>query len=544
MRPARLLLALAPAAFVAVFALYPVGVVLVRGLGGDGIGGEGSGLDVGGTLAVLAEPRTLRAMWTTVYLSLAGTAVSLLLGLPAAWALYRLRWPGARTLRSVLSVPFVLPTIVVAAAFTALLGSSGPMGWLGWDQSPAAIVAALAFYNVSVVLRVVGTAWAGIDSRREAAAATLGATRAQVLRHVTLPALLPAIRAAAAVTFLFCATSYGVVLVLGGSRIATIETEIALQLTLFLDLRAAAVLAIVQLVFVGAVIALTGAGRTVGWSPAAIKGRRARAAQAPAIAAATLPAVALFAVPAVALIERSLRTADGHSLANFAGLLAQPERAVLAVPVGQAILNSLAAGAVAAALAVGLGLLVVTLLAHQSRGARALDAIVALPLGVSAVVIGIGVLLAYSATALGGSWWLVPAVQTLVALPLAVRAMAPAARAVSPRARAAAASLGAGPWRVWRHVDWPALRAPAGVAAAFAFAVSLGEFGATSFVARPDAPTLTTAIYRLLGRPGIESVGQAFAASVVLAAMVAAVMMVSERAASARALEHEWGGRA
>ncbi len=147
-------------------------------------------------------------------------------------------------------MPFVLPTVVVGVAFRTLLAPSGPLGVLGLDGSPVAIVAAMVFFNLAVVVRTVGSMWEHLDPRREQAAAALGATPRQVLRTVTLPALAPAIVAAASVVFLFCATAFGVVLTLGGLRYSTVETEIYLLTTQFLDLQAAAALSLLQLVVV------------------------------------------------------------------------------------------------------------------------------------------------------------------------------------------------------------------------------------------------------------------------------------------------------
>ncbi|WP_084038724.1 iron ABC transporter permease [Demequina sp. NBRC 110053] len=524
------LLALIPLAFLGLFFLWPLGSVLVHGLF-DG------GFDVAGTWAVVTSSRTADAVVTTALLASAGTVGSVLLGVPGAYVLYRLRWRGQRAVRAVVAVPFVLPTIVVAAAFSALLGRSGPLGLLGLDQSVAAIIAALVFYNVSVVVRVVGGAWAGLDPATAAAAATLGADRRRVFAHVTLPALVPAIASAASVVFLFCATAFGVVLVLGGTRVRTLETEIYLQVNQFLDLRAAAVLSILQIVFVALAL----------WLSAAARRRRERVlggrsldgtrpfvrADAWVAAPVLLTLGVLVAAPMYALVERSLRTLDGHGFDHYMALFGEPGRTVLPVSVAQAAVNSLVTAAIAAAVACVVGQVVAALLTRRSRRSGALDAVVMLPLGVSAVVVGLGMLLTLNRPVLGidlrGSWWLVAMAQAVVALPLVVRTLVPSARAIDPRLRFAAATLGASPWRVWTRVDWPLLRRAFGLAVGFAFAIALGEFGATTFVARPDRPTLPTAIYRLLGRPGIESIGMAFAAAVVLAAMTAAIMMVSER---------------
>lgn len=522
-------LAAVPLAFLGLFFLWPLVAVLGRGLF-DG------GFDLGGLAEVVASSRTADAVVTTLVLAAAGTAGSLALGLPGAYALYRLRWRGQRAVRAVAAVPFVLPTVVVAAAFTALLGRSGPLGGLGLDQSLIAIAAALVFYNVAVVIRVVGGAWAAMDPSTALAARTLGADRRRAFAHVTLPALAPAIGSAAAVVFLFCATSFGVVLVLGGTRVRTVETEIYLQVNQFLDLRAAAVLSVLQLAFVA--LALGGAEwarrrRERSLGTRRLDGTRPLAGRDRWVVAGILAVLAaVLATPMWALVERSLRTRDGYGLDHYAALLTESGLGGLPVPMWQAAVNSMAAASVATAIATGLGLIVAALLTRRTGRSTLLDSVVMLPLGVSAVVVGLGMLLTLNRSVLGvdlrGSWWLVPIAQAVVALPLVARTLVPASRGISPHMRAAAATLGASPWRVWRTVDWPLLKKPFGLAAGFGFAIALGEFGATTFVARPESPTLTTAIYRLLGRPGIESIGMAFATAVVLAAMTAAVMMASE----------------
>src|SRR5690606_29053718 len=162
------------------------------------------------------------------------------------------------------------------------------------------------------------------------------------------------------------------------------------------------------------------------------------------------------------------------------------------------------------------------------------DALFMLPLGVSAVTVGFGFLIALDrpfglALDLRGSPVLVPIAQAVVAVPLVVRTVLPVLRAIDSRLHDAAAVLGAGPARVLADVDWPVAARSLGLAVGFAFAVSLGEFGATSFLARPDRPTLPVVIFRLLGRPGAENLGMALAACVLLGALTAAVMGLAER---------------
>jgi thiamine transport system permease protein len=154
-----------------------------------------------------------------------------------------------------------------------------------------------------------------------------------------------------------------------------------------------------------------------------------------------------------------------------------------------------------------------------------------LPLGVSAVTLGFGFLITLDRPPLDlrESPLLVPIAQALVALPLVVRILVPVLTGVDDRQRQAAASLGAGPLRTALTVEAPVLWRPLLAATGFAFAVSLGEFGATSFLVRPETPTLPVVIYRLIGSPGQLNYGSAMAASVILAATAAAVVLLVER---------------
>jgi thiamine transport system permease protein len=163
----------------------------------------------------------------------------------------------------------------------------------------------------------------------------------------------------------------------------------------------------------------------------------------------------------------------------------------------------------------------------RGRGPRRLP----LPLGTSAVTLGFGLLITFAVPPfdLRSSWVMVPIGHALVAIPLVVRTVLPVLRAVDPRLREVAATLGASPLRAWRTVDLPVLGRALGVGAGMAAAVSLGEFGATSFLARADAPTLPVQIGRLLSRPGEANVGQAAALSVVLVVITALVVVLAER---------------
>jgi thiamine transport system permease protein len=245
--------------------------------------------------------------------------------------------------------------------------------------------------------------------------------------------------------------------------------------------------------------------------------------------------VVFVATPLLTLVNGSLH-ADGHwTLANYRGLNRIGD--ALTASVVDALVTSLRTAVDATWMSLLLGLTVSVLVTRRSRSrterrARSvLDGLFMLPLGVSAVTLGFGFLIALGRPPLDlrDSPLLVPIAQALVALPLVVRTLAPVLAGVDPRLREAAASLGAGPLRAVLTVDLPALWRPLLAATGFAFAVSLGEFGATSFLARDDHPTLPVVIYRLLNHPGAADYGRALAASVVLAVTVAVVMAGVDR---------------
>ncbi|HPV81371.1 MAG TPA: ABC transporter permease subunit, partial [Dermatophilaceae bacterium] len=465
-------------------------------------------------------------------------------GVPVAHALYRLALPGRRTLRAIVAMPFVLPTVVVGVMFRSLLAEGGALGGLGLDGEWGGILAAFVFFNLAVVVRTVGAAWEGLDRRPEEAAATLGAGPATVFRTVTLPALAPSIISAASIVFLFCATAFGVVLTMGGLAYGTVETEIYLLTTALFDLRGAAVLSVVQLVAVVAMLLLADRAR----SRDAGTQRAAKSAIAPGRVTAyamgsviaTVLAVAFVAVPVLALVVRSLRRQGEWTLDYYLALGrvgGADGRSALPVTVWEALGTSWRIAIDATILAVVLGLLVAVLVSRPARSPgglrwrRLLDGVVMLPLGVSAVTVGFGFLITLDRPPLDlrTSPVLIPIAQAIVALPLVVRTLAPVLRAIDDRQRQVAATLGARPWQVLATVDLPIIWRPLLAAVGLALAVSLGEFGATSFLARPDSPTLPVVIYRLIGRPGVDNLGMALAASVILAVVTVTVMGVVER---------------
>ncbi|MPY41066.1 iron ABC transporter permease [Streptomyces phyllanthi] len=523
-----------PVAFFGVFFAYPVAAIVARGLKVDG------GWRFGRIAEVLGDSAIRHVLWFTTWQALVSTALTLLIALPGAYVFARFDFRGKRTLRAVVTVPFVLPTVVVGTAFLALVGRGGLLDEL-WgvrlDTTVWAILLAHVFFNYAVVVRTVGGLWAQLDPRQEEAARMLGASSLKAWRKVTLPALAPAVAAAALMVFLFTFTSFGVVQILGGPTFSTLEVEIYRQTSEIFDLSTAAVLTLVQFAAVGAVLAVHAwtvrrretALRLVNPS---VTARRPRGAGQWALLAGVLATVVLLLVlPLAVLVERSFHA---PGFAYYKELTADDSGIFLVAPI-EAVRNSLEYAVTATAIAVVVGGLAAAALTRRDAGplgrvARGFDALLMLPLGVSAVTVGFGFLIALDEPPLDlrASWILVPLAQALVGVPFVVRTMLPVLRAVDARLREAAAVLGASPWRVWREVDLPMVRRALLIAAGFAFAVSLGEFGATVFIARPDHPTLPVAVARLLGHPGDLNYGQAMALSTILMVVCAVALLVLE----------------
>ncbi len=543
------LLYLVPLLFLGLFFFYPLLSIFALSFAPQGV------IDLAALRSLVSTDYYVHILWFTLWQAVVSTALTVLLALPGAYVFARYQFRGKSLLQALTTIPFVLPTIVVANAFTAWLGPRSRlnlllMALLGTDRPPIdlqytiwIILLAHVFYNYTVVLRIVGGFWSNLNPRLEEAARVLGARPRDVLWQVTLPLLAPAIAAAALLVFIFCFTSFGVILILGGPRFATLEVEIYRQTVNLFNLPLAAALALVQILFTFALMwvytrlqartALPLDLRPRRQTQRRITGRRDRLIVGINVALM----LALLVSPLVALVERSLSVDGGLSLQYYAELFVNRRASILYVPPIQAAVNSLGFAAATVVLALALGIIGASRLARpaQRAGERRLQALLdplfMLPLGTSAVTLGFGFIIALDKPPLDlrTSLLLVPLAHTLVAFPFVVRSVLPVLRGVKPSLREAAAVLGAGPLRVWREVDLPIVGRALLVAAVFAFTISMGEFGATVFIARPETPTLPVAIYRFLGQPGALNYGQALAMSTLLMLICAAGMVAIER---------------
>ncbi|MHB8112931.1 MAG: ABC transporter permease [Bellilinea sp.] len=519
-----------------------------------------------GEAAVTAAPqanlleRITRPLGFTFYQAVLSTLATLALGLPAAYVFGRYTFPGKSLLRVLTTLPFILPTVVVAAAFNALIG---PRGWVNLGlmnlfdltapplqmlNSLPAILIAHVFYNTTIVIRVVGSAWSQLDPRMEQASRVLGATPLKTLREVTLPLLRPAILAAGLLVFMFDFTSFGVILLLGGPQFATLEVEIYIQAMHMLNLPLAGLLSAVQL--------LCTLGLTIAYSRASLhlnvplaprlqgEGmRRMRTWREKLLVGVTIILLAvLLVLPLAALGARSVVRLEadrgerggvqtGLTLDYYRELFVNRRLSLFYVPPIEAARNSLVYAGATVLFSLTLGFLASSALARRARINRVLDPLLMLPLGTSAVTLGLGFIVVFNRPPFdpGSFPLLIPLAHSLVALPFVVRTLLPALRSIPISLRQAAGVLGASPLRTWWEVDLPIIARAALVSAVFAFTISLGEFGATSFLARPEYPTLPVAIYRFIGQPGALNYGQALAMSTLLMLVCGLGILLIER---------------
>jgi thiamine transport system permease protein len=448
----------------------------------------------------------LKPLGFTIAQALVSTVLTLCIGLPGAYVLSHYQFPGRDLLKALLIVPFILPTVVVSACFNSLLGPSGVineflMTLLRLETPPIllmnsfwAIILGHVFYNTSIVLLIVAEAWSKLNPGYSASARVLGAGRLQTTIKVIFPLLAPAILSASLLVFIFDFTSFGVVLLLGGPLYATLEVEIYVQAIQMLNLRMATILSLIQILMtLGLSLVYTRVSRrqAIELNPIFKPGvslKRAPVYQKVLSLAVLLILFLLFFSPLVALVIRSLaistKDLHGNIWTYYLALLINRSNDLFYVPPAEAIINSLRFGLITVAVTVPLGILAVMALKQPSRVNRLMEPILMLPLGSSAVTLGLGLLLVYNDTWLYQIYFpvLLPVAHALVAFPMVVRVLQPALEAIPLSLTQSARTLGATPRQVFRSVYLPILRGSILVSVIFTFSISLGEFGATTFL--------------------------------------------------------------
>jgi len=511
-----LLLLAGPVFFLLLFFYYPLGSVLVGGLTD-----HNGRISLAVISALLRDPYYLKIIGFTVWQAILSTLLSVLMGLPGAYLLARYDFRGKRLIQALTTVPFVLPSIIVVLGFVRFFGNNGVlnrflMTLFALEEPPLkvlyslqAILLAHAFYNFPIVVRIVSLLWRRIHPATEEAARSLGAHGFRLFWRVTLPQILPGILSAAALVFIFCLLSFAIVLVLGGGpRYSTLEVEVYRLAKVSLDLKTGSALALVgaliSLLFLYAYIK---AQQRSSFSERMVENydrpRLASMLRSPRgmfyLLYLLLMAVVILA-PMVTVVAYSFQVRSGWG--QRAVSIEWYRRIFSGGAYLRAVLNSLFFGTMTVLLALPLG----TLLAYvgsRSRfaGSQLLQALVMLPIGISSIILGLGYLKAYRNFPwhIVGSWYAIVFAHTVIAYPFVIRVASATFRKMKPSLPEAARSLGAGPWRLFWHLELPLARFALITGAAFAFGISVGEINATLMLYNEKMITIPVMIYRLIG---------------------------------------------
>jgi thiamine transport system permease protein len=489
-------------AFVLAFALLPVAVLFATSLAASGGGA--------GVLAALASPLDQRAIMNSLEQGGLSALFAVALGYPAGVFVGRYDWPGRGVVRSLILVPFLLPSLVVVLGVLDLFGPAGllapSLGWFG--AGVPGVVAVNLVFNVPIVVLLTAAGCEAAAPDLEEAVAVLGGSPGRAFRDTWGRPTWVGAAAGGLLTFLFSALSFAPPLLLCKDRCFTLEVRVYQLDQTLLDPPGAGVLALVAV----ALLLLP----TVGYlllvrrlrAPAGRRPARARPLRSAGLAGRLLGLEAILVLGATvavlaAVLLRTLAPVPGGSVGSAWTTLFGPTTAArLGVSVPDVIGNTLLFAGGAAA--IGLLLSVPATLAVLRRPGRGtvLGVLLFAPLLVSPVVLAFG-LATFWRPLLGGEstvWALVLVSQSTLALPFVLQSLTLGGGGLSPAAREAAQTLGASPWGAFLDADLPRLRDGLVTASLFAFALGLGEFTATNFLVTPRYTTLSVALYGLEGR--------------------------------------------
>ncbi len=495
--------------------------------------------------------KTLKFTFKEAFLS---TVITMAAGLLCAYVFSTYKFPGKRICMSVITVPFMLPTVVVAAGMNAWLGPKGVLNTLlmrvfSLETAPlrvmntyGIIIFTHVFYNTSLVIRMVSNSWKLIDKNIILAAKNLGGRAKDVFFEIIFPLLRPSLISAALLTFLFDFTSYGVVLLMGGPKYKTLEVEISYQTLQVLDLKTAGVLSLIQMVITLLIVFWERRLKVseIRFSTVKVFDENLRPAKkiGERLTVAVIIGIVMLItiLPMFSLLFRSFYVpgsdvrgtgaGTGFSLIYYKSLFINERNSYFFVRPGKAIFYSFL-NAFYCSMTTLIAGMMICILVRSNRSWRFLNSFILLPIGTSAVTLGLGYLIAYRKSLTSG--WITPLAHSIVVLPFVIRTLQPAVEHIPPTMWQSAALLGAKPLDILRKIDLPILRRSIINSIVFSFTISMGEFGATSFLTRPERPTLPVAIYNYLSKPGGLNYGQAMAmSSILLVISIAAIFIISD----------------
>ncbi|MCF7940389.1 MAG: iron ABC transporter permease [Spirochaetia bacterium] len=500
--------------------LIPVGMVLIGAFRAP----DGS-LTAANLLDVAADPYSWRIAWFTFLQAAVSTLAALALGLPGAYILSHYQFRGKRLLQSLSQLPFVLPSILVVLGFVIFFGNSGVLNRALMDlfdlseppvrllYSFKSIILAHAFYNFPIALSMIASFWEQLNHRQEYAALTLGAQPMRVFASVTAPRLMPAITAAASMIFLFCFTSFSIILVLGGGpRFTTLEVQIYQLARVRFDLPHAAAFALFSLAISSGVLIFY--IRSQHWMQRAsadlsysLQPKAPRRTHRVLIMLYGVIAGLLIIAPLGAIAVRSFQAPvfrTGTSVWTFRWyeqLIGAGSTPGSFTGSSSAIVTSLSIASIVTLItipsALSLGTLIIRL---ERRASMTMETILMLPMAISSVILGLGYsIIARMIPVEHITYLLIIGAHTVITLPFMLRAILPTYRTIHAAYTPAALILGARPFRTFLDIQLPLLSRAIASGAIFVFAISIGEMHATMLLSDARVVTIPILLYRLIG---------------------------------------------
>ncbi|MHC1604490.1 MAG: ABC transporter permease [Candidatus Methanofastidiosia archaeon] len=523
----------------AIFLAYPLSLVFLWGFGGE------RGFSLNYFFEILNTAHYIKVMVFTFEQALLSTAITLLLGFPGAYIFSNFDFRGKSYLLAILTVPFVLPSVLVVLGFVIFFGNTGIVNSILIDTfnlkapplqilySWEAIVLAHAFYNIPLVFRLVSSVWSQIDDNLVDAARGLGASRWQAFLKIELPLMSQAVLSAGMLTFIYSFTSFAIVLALGGVKYTTIEVSIYHIMHIYGKHGLSSALAILQLVFLCVFLWLyLHIRQSSGGRGHKTSGKLSHLSKQAKILVVfySFFVGALLMGPMISILYASIRrTWMGHTyftLYWFKQLFLNDIGGFIGATPLEAIGNSIVFATIAVLISVTFAMIISYLLREKFPGRSVVEVVTNLPLGISTVTLALGYIVVQNMVSKDISFWAIGIIHAVISLPFAVRSISSSLSGVDKTLVEAARGLGASRWQAFLKIELPLIKKGIVVAGVFSFAISLGELAAAYMLYGGRYTTIPIYIYRYIGG---YRLGSAAAMGVILMAVSAVSFLFIEK---------------
>jgi thiamine transport system permease protein len=491
-------------------------------------------------LSIVRTPYYLDVIRFTLFQATVSTILVLLTAMPCCYVLSKYEFPGKSIILALLTVPFIMPPIVLVIALLVFLGPQNPflnavrqhINFSSFETNGSFLLILIAhvIFEFSIVVRLVSNFWANLNRNIYEVASVLGASPSKIFFNVTLPVLKPAIIAASSLVFMFTFTSFGVILILGGGFFSTIETEIYYSTFKYLDLSIAVSFSFIQIIFTTFILLIysvfqSRANKTLKLAKGERRYTRIKSKKDFIQVLLFLITIVIIMSPYLFLLIRSFLLDGSFTFESYKSLFININDSYFFLSPLKAVANSVLFGTLTVLFSVPLGICVSYYLSKgKSKYKSLIDSFYMSTLGISSVVLGLALLTGLHTSFIDFRTTWVPLVvaHILISYPFVVRIILPTLNSIGPNLTGSAISLGASPWSLFSRLELPILSKSILVSAVFSFAISMGEFGASLLISRPEHSTIPVHIYRYLSQPGQTNFEHALAMSGIL--MVMAMM--------------------